>query len=163
MSDLILTFVNKLATAVFKMSEQLCHVRDSDFKVKDLIQVLLLQVIIQSKIRLTANDFMSFRKTFSLSQKTVSSDIFTEFMTYNSLNISEKKSSILNLIKDIQEFNLLCRQISNQLYEKSERNLSFTLIKNEILKKMNYIFVLQQKIIQSQLLKFYHDYFNKNY
>ena len=38
-----------------------------------------------------------------------------------------------------------------------KRNFSFALIKNEILKKMNHVFMFQQKMIWSWLLKLYHD------
>ena len=51
----------------------------------------------------------------------------------------------------------MCRQISSQFCEKLEKNLSFALIKNEVLKKMNCVFVSQQKIIQVWLLKLFHD------
>ena len=73
------------------------------------------------------------------------------------LSIFIKKKSILNLIKDIQKFDLLCRWISSQFHRKSERNFLFALIRNEILRKMNYVFVSQQKIIWVQLLEFFHD------
>ena len=78
-------------------------------------------------------------------------------IVFDNLNIRKKKLSILNLIKNVQEFNLLCRQIFSQLCEKSEKNLLFILIKNEILRKMNHVFVSQQKIIQVWLLELYHD------
>ncbi len=53
---------------------------------------------------------MLFREIFNFSQETVSSDIcISESILYNSLNVSKKKSSILSLIKDIQEFDLLYR------------------------------------------------------
>ena len=120
--------------------------------------MLSLQVITQSKIRLTANNFMSYKKTFNnLNQKIVFLNIFisqkimflniliNEFMMYSS--ISKKNMTILNLIKNIQEFDLLCRQISSQFCRKSERNFSFALIRNEILRKMNCVFISQQKII----------------
>src|SRR5216117_112386 len=88
-------------------------------------------------------------------------NLFTE--STSNIDVREKKSSILSLIKDIQEFNLLCRQISSQLHEKSERNSSFALTENEILRKMNHVFVSQQKTIQVQLLELFHDCSNDNY
>jgi hypothetical protein len=100
MSDLILMLANKLATAALGAGEQLRCIRGSNPKAEDLIQVLSLQAITQSKTRLAADDLVSFRKTSSLSQRTVSSGIFTESTIYSSLNIREKKLSILNLIKD---------------------------------------------------------------
>ncbi len=101
MSDLIL---------MLETDKQLHYVRSSDSEAEDLIWVLLLQVIIQSKIRLTADNLVLFRETFSFSQETMFSDIFiNEFMLYSNFNVSKKKSSILNLIKDAQEFDLLCR------------------------------------------------------
>ena len=108
---------------------------------------------------MTADDFISFKKALkSFSQKIVFFDIFIkkimffdnfirESTFFDNLNIKKKKSSILNLIKNIQEFDSLCRQISNQFCEKSEENLSFVLIRNEILKKMNHVFVSEQKTI----------------
>src|SRR2546421_2458064 len=118
-------------------------------------------MITQSKIRLTADDLKLYRKTINLNEKTVSSSIsasleteslsfFISFETESSdffISIMKNKSSILNLIKEIQEFNSLCRQISSQFCEKSERNISFALIKNEILRKINHVFVSQQKTI----------------
>ena len=71
----------------------------------------------------------------SLTQKSMSS--------FNNLIVDKKKSSILDLIKDIQELDLQYKQISSQLHRKSEENLSFTLIRNEILRKMNHVFISQ--------------------
>ncbi len=44
-----------------------------------------------------------------------------------------------------------------------KENFSFILIKNEILRKINYVFMSQQKIIWSWFLKLYHDYFSKDH
>ena len=71
----------------------------------------------------------------------------SEFMTYSSLNFSEKNMTILSLIKNIQKFDLQCRQISSQLCEKSEENFSFVLHENEILRKMNCVYISHQKTI----------------
>src|SRR5437667_3916739 len=154
------TLVNKLVTAALEMCRQYSyHIRETDSETKYLIQVLSLQAITQSKIRLTADNLMLLvvkniilSQTTSLTQKTASSfSSLTQKSTssFNSLIIDKKKSSILDLIKDIQEFDLQCRQISSQLHEKSEENSSFALIRNEILRKMNYVFIFQQKTIQS--------------
>ena len=74
--------------------------------------MLLLQAIIQSRIKLTADDLILFRKALkSFNQKTAFFDIFIkkimffnslikEFTFFDNLNIKEKKSSILNLIKN---------------------------------------------------------------
>ena len=59
--------------------------------------------MIQLKIRLIANNLVSYNKINNLNQKTVFLSIF----------INEKNLSILNLIKNIQEFNLQCKQIFN--------------------------------------------------
>jgi len=106
--------VNKLAAATLRAGRQhSCHIKETDLEVKCLIQVLSLQAITQSKIRLTADNLVFFRKTVSfdnLIQKTVSFDNFTRKTTFfDNLNVREKKFSILNLIKDTQEFNLQCR------------------------------------------------------
>ena len=58
-----------------------------------------------------------------------------------SLADDEKKSSILKLIRDIQKFDLQCRQICSQLCEKLSKKFSFTLIKNNILRKIDYVFI----------------------
>src|SRR5437762_1560263 len=78
--------VNKLATAVLiRMSEQYsCQVRSVDFKTENLIQVLSLQAITQSKTRLTADNLELYRETSSLNQKTVSSSISASFETESS-------------------------------------------------------------------------------
>src|SRR5436190_3492913 len=97
---------------MLEMSRQYsCHIRETDLKTECLIQVLSLQVTIQSKIRLIADDLVSYRKTLnSFNQKTVSLNIFiSESMLYSSLNFSEKNIIILNLIKNVQEFDLQCR------------------------------------------------------
>jgi len=84
---------------------------------KYLIQVLSLQVITQSKIRLTADNFILFRKTVffdSFIRKTIFFNNFIKESTFfDNLNIKKKKFNIFNLIKNTQEFNLLCRQIFN--------------------------------------------------
>ena len=121
--------------------------------------MLSLQAITQSKIRLTADDFELYRKTSNLDQKIVSSSIlisleteFSSFFISFEIVLSDifiKEKSILILIKNIQEFDSLCRQISNQLHKKSERNFSFALIENEILRKMNHVYISHQKTIQN--------------
>ena len=145
----MLILVKKLVTVVLIRADKQysCQIRSIDSETEDLIQVLSLQVIIQSKIRLAANDLELYKKTSSLDQKTEFLSFFISFKTVFSDIFTEEKS-ILNLIKNIQEFDLLCKQISNQLHEKSERNFSFALIRNEILRKMNHVFMFQQKIIQ---------------
>ena len=142
-----------------------CHIRETDFKMKCLIQILSLQVITQSKIRLIADNFISYKEIFnSFSQKIMFLNIFiSEFISYNSLNFSKKNIIILSLIKNTQEFDLQCRWISNQLHEKLKKNLSFVLHRNKILKKINYVYISHQEMIWNQFLKLYHDCFNKNY
>src|SRR6266487_40757 len=108
---------------------------------------------------------MSYKKTLnSLSQKTVSLSIFiSESTSYSSLNFSKKNTTILSLIKDTQEFDLQCRQISSQLHRKSKENLSFILHENEILRKTDHVYISHQETIQNQLLELYHDCSNKDY
>ena len=110
--DLISILVNKLAIATFKISRQYnYYIRETDSEMKCLIQILSLQAITWSKIRLTANNLMSYKETLnSLSQKTVSLNIFiNKSILYSSFNFSEKNITILKLIKNIQEFNSQCR------------------------------------------------------
>jgi hypothetical protein len=140
--------VNKLAIVMLEMSRQYSyHIQRTDSEMKYLIQVLLLQVITQSKIRLITNNLVLFKEIVffnNLIQETAFFDSFIKKITFfDNLNVREKKFSILNLIKNIQEFDLLCRQISSQLCKKLERNFSFILIENEILIKTNYVFVSQ--------------------
>ena len=120
-----------------------CCIRETDSEMKYLIWVLSLQVIIWLKIKLTANDLVLYNETLnSLNQKTVFLSIFiSEFTSYSSLNFSEKNMIIFSLIKNVQEFDLQCKQISSQLCEKSEKNLSFVLHENEILKKTNHVYI----------------------
>ena len=108
------TLVNKLVIAAFRMSEQYsCCIKETDFKMKCLIQMLSLQVIIQLKIRLIADNLVSFRKTVffdNFTKKIVFFDNFIRKSTFfNNLNVRKKKFSILNLIKNAQEFDSLCR------------------------------------------------------
>ena len=136
------TLVNKLATAAFIRADKQysCQIRDIDSETEDLIQVLSLQTITQSKIRLTADDLESYRETNDLNFRETKSSILNESES-NDLNVVKNKSSILSLIKEAQEFNSLCRQISSQLCEKLKRNFSFALTKNKILKKINHVFM----------------------
>ena len=130
------------------------QVNNTIITLKNRFQILLLQVTTQSKIRLIADNLVSYKKTLnSFSQKIVSLDIF----------ISEKNLSIFSLIKNTQEFNSQCRQISSQLCEKLKENFSFVLHRDEILKKTNHVYIFHQETIQNQLLEFYHDCFNENY
>src|SRR5205809_7517055 len=108
--------VNKLATAAFIGADKQysCQIRSIDFKTEDLIQVLSLQAITQSKIRLTADNLELYKETSSLDQRTVSLSIFISLETESSsffisfktvfLNIFTEEKSILNLIKNVQEF-----------------------------------------------------------
>src|SRR5436190_16849188 len=102
--------VNKLATAVLiKTDEQYsCQIRNVNSETEDLIQMLSLQAITQSKIRLTADNFESYKKTNNFDQKTVFLNISVSLETEFS-NFFIKKKSIFNLIKNAQEFDLLCR------------------------------------------------------
>ena len=114
--------VNKLATAVLETGRQYnCYIKETDFEMKNLIQMLSLQAITQLKIKLIADDLVSFRKALkSFNQKIMFFDIFirkTVFFDnfikkstfFDNLNAREKKSSILNLIKNVQEFDSLCK------------------------------------------------------
>ena len=114
--------VNKLATAVLIRAgkQYSCQIRDTDSETENLIQMLSLQAITQLKIRLTADNFEQYKEISSLNQKTVFFDIFIrktaffnnfirEFTFFDNLNVRKKKLSILNLIKNTQEFDLLCR------------------------------------------------------
>ena len=56
---LMLSFVNKLATAVTKADKQY-SVMNSDSQAESLIEVLSLQATTQSKIRLIADNLVSF-------------------------------------------------------------------------------------------------------
>ena len=104
MSNLIFMLVNKLVTVTLETGRQYSYyIRDADLKAECLIQVLSLQAITQSKIRLTADNLVSFRKTTSFDS------LIRKSTSFNSLNVRKKKLSILNLIKDIQEFNSQCR------------------------------------------------------
>ena len=124
--------VNKLATVMLEADKQYnCNIKETNFEAKNLIWILSLQVITWSKIRLIADDFVSYSKTSSFNQKIVFLSIF----------ISKKNSSILSLIKNIQKFDLQYKQIFNQFYEKLKKNFSFVLHKNKILKKMNCVYI----------------------
>src|SRR5207248_11462844 len=90
--------------------------RSTLFPYTTLFRSLSLQAITQSKIRLTANDFVSYKKTFNnLSQKTVFLSIFINKSTsYNSLNFSEKNTTILSRSEEhtseLQSpYDLVCR------------------------------------------------------
>ena len=103
-SNLMSILINKLVTVILRVDRQYSYnIRETDSEAESLIQVLSLQATTWSKIRLTVDNLVSYSKTSSLSQKTVSLDIF----------ISKKNLSILSLIKNIQEFDLQCRWISS--------------------------------------------------
>ena len=63
--------VKKLATVVLvRVSRQYnCQVKNANSETENLIQVLSLQTITQSKIRLTADNFKLYRKTNDLNFK----------------------------------------------------------------------------------------------
>src|SRR5437667_4869624 len=81
--NLISMLVRKLATVVLiRIDEQYsCQVKNADSETEDLIQVLSLQTITQSKIRLTADDLELYRKIIDLNEKTVSSSILASLET----------------------------------------------------------------------------------
>ena len=97
--------------------------------------MLSLQAITQLKIKLIINDFVLFKKAFeSFNQKIVFFDIFIRKIVFfddfikkstffDNFNARKKKLSIFNLIKNIQEFDLLCRQIFSQLHKKLKENV----------------------------------------
>ena len=64
--DLILILVNKLVIAAFRTDKQYSYyIKETNSETEYLIWVLSLQVIIWSKIRLTVNNFVSYRKTLN--------------------------------------------------------------------------------------------------
>jgi len=91
------TLINKLVIAAYKANEQCILIRASNFQTKSLIKVLCLQVISQSKIKLTADNLISI-KDVNL--------ILLKLTLFSSLTINKKKTSILDLIKDAQELDL---------------------------------------------------------
>ena len=71
--------------------------------------------------------------------------LINKFMLYNSLNFSEKNMIILNLIKNVQKFDLQYKQISSQLCEKLKENFLFVLHENKIPKKrIMYIYFIKK-------------------
>ena len=69
-----------------------------------------LQATAQSEIRLTADNLVSFVFENLVAEESMSVDcLIKKTMLSSSLDVCKKKSSILNLIKDIQEFDLQCR------------------------------------------------------
>ena len=154
----MLSFVNKLATAVTRADRQY-SVMNSDFQAESLIEVLSLQVTTQSKIRLTADNLMSFVFENSIAEECVSVDcLIKKTMLSSSFNVCKKKSSILNLIKDIQVFDLQCRWICSQLRDCISQNLllalalqrmlqSYSVVKNGPLTFAGCVFVPHQEAI----------------
>ena len=103
--------VNKLVTAVLETDRQYSYyIRRTDFEIKCLIWVLSLQAITWLKIRLTADNLISFRETVffdSFIKKIMFFDNFIKkSILFDNLNVREKKFNILNLIKNAQEFDL---------------------------------------------------------
>ena len=162
------SFVNKLATAVTRAGRQY-SVTDSNSQAESLIEVLSLQVTTQSKIRLTADNLVSFVFKNSVAEECVSVDhLIKKSTSSSSLNVCKKKSSILNLIKDVQEFDPQCRQICSQLHDCISQDFllaltpqhmlqSYSVIKNEFLTFADRVFVPHQEAIQDQLLQIYHN------
>ena len=65
-NKLILLFLNKLATAVLKVNKQsFCALLNIDFSTQELIEVLSLQVITCSAVRLAADDLDSLSMKLS--------------------------------------------------------------------------------------------------
>src|SRR5437868_2569141 len=89
--------VNKLATAVLiRVNKQYsCQIRSIDFKTENLIQVLSLQAITQSKIRLIADDLELYKKTSNFDQKIMFLSIFISFET-ESLNFFISFETVLS-------------------------------------------------------------------
>src|SRR5438034_6788861 len=84
-NDLMLMLVKKLATVASLRTDRQynCQVKNADSEIENLIQVLSLQTITQSKIRLTADDLelykktndFDFKKTINFNERIMSSDI----------------------------------------------------------------------------------------
>ena len=102
---------------------------------------------------------MSFVFENLVAEKCVSVDCFVkESMLSSSLNVCKKKSSILNLIKDIQEFDSQCRQICSQLCSCISQNFllaltlqhmlqSYSVVENGLLMFAGRVFVPHQEAI----------------
>ena len=118
-NNLMSMLVRKLATVVLTRADKQysCQVRDTDSETEDLIQVLSLQAITQSKTRLTADNLelyrktndLNYRKTNDLDFKETKSSILNKSES-NNFNVVKNKSSILSLIKEVQEFDSLSVQ-----------------------------------------------------
>ena len=99
-----------LVITVFRINKQYNYnIKKINLEMNNLIQVLSLQAMTWLKIKLTANDFISFsQKTMFLSifinLKIVFLDILiNKFMTYYNADVSKKNIIIFNLIKNIQD------------------------------------------------------------
>ncbi len=97
--------VNKLVTVTLRADEQYSYyIRETDFKMKYLIQVLSLQAITWLKIRLIINNLVLFKKIIFFNnfiRKTMFfNSLIRKSIFFNNLNIKEKKFNILNLIKN---------------------------------------------------------------
>src|SRR2546421_11962771 len=102
----MLMLVRKLVIVVLiRVSEQYsCQVKNADSETEDLIQVLSLQTITQSKIRLTVNNLKSYRKIINLNEKTVFLNILTsletEFLSFSISFETESSDLFISIVKN---------------------------------------------------------------
>src|SRR5947207_4023086 len=165
---LMLSLVNKLATAATVRAGVQCQVKGHDPYAESLIQVLSLQAMTRSAARSAADDLGPFPKVEpneALTNHEVepSEALDNQEAKFSTLTMSKEQSSILELIRNAQELDPQCRRISSQLRDLSLEDPSLALALRQcyskvgLIRDLGHVLVPPQEAIQNQLLEVYHD------
>ena len=128
---------------------------------EDLIRVLSLQAITRSKARSAADDLVPFTEA-KLSNLTVSDNADSgDSEPLSNVLEGEKKSSILELIKNAQELDPQCRRTASQLRGRTQQGsllaLRYHVAEDDLLLCDDRVYVPHQEALRDQLLQIYHD------
>src|SRR5438876_3086322 len=126
------SLVNKLATAATVRAGVQCQVKGHDPYAESLIRVLSLQATTQSAARSAADDLGPFpeaelNEALTNHEVEPSEALDNQEAKFSTLTMSKEKSSILELIRNAQELDPQCRQISSQLRDLSLEDPSLAL------------------------------------
>ena len=123
---------------------------------EDLIRVLSLQAITRSKARSAADDLVPFTEA-KLSNLTVSDNADSgDSEPLSNVLEGEKKSSILELIKNAQELDPQCRRTASQLRGRTQQGsllaLRYHVAEDDLLLCDDRVYVPHQEALRDQLL-----------
>ena len=137
--------VNKFMTVTFRMSRQYSYnIKKTNFKAENLIQILLLQATIQSKIKLIANISCHTKKLLTVSIRNLCFQTFSSSVSlyYIVVSISARR---------IQVFSVWSKIFKNSIHSTNKYLINF--VKNW--KRISHLSCTRIKFWKKQIMCIY--------